>query len=136
SAIGQHLLTDPLAVDLDLLLQRAHLFQQPLEHPTLILVELPVERLGQFLELRLQSPLGQRRQTRRIALAFAHRADHRPPTHTPDDGRYVRELDVALLQHTVDPIDDRRALVYQLRPMPRQLAPLPDFRSRHETPPQ
>src|SRR5262249_6085202 len=89
---GRHPLFDSPAGGLDLLIPPAHLFQQPPEHPSLILVEPPVERLDQVLALGAESPFRQRRQPGRIALPFAPRPAPRPAAPPQNVGRHIREL--------------------------------------------
>jgi len=68
----------------------------------------------------------------RITLPFDHRSNHRPPTDAQHIRRHRRELDVALLKHLMQPVDDRCVLINQLHPLPRQHPPMADFRRRHE----
>src|SRR5262249_51262988 len=82
SLVGRHQFFNSLTVAFDLLIQNPNLFQHAPAHPQLILVELSVERLDQWLVVGFESPSRQCRQTRRIALAFAHRLDHLPATHS------------------------------------------------------
>ena len=109
------------------------------EHPgqqeTVMIVEVPVERLLEPADLGPHPGACQLRQHLRITFTGDQRGHHRPPGHPEDVGGDDGELDAGFEQ-LLDPVLLRGAHTDQIDAVTGQIPQPPDRPRRHETGPQ
>lgn len=122
--IGDARLGDLVVETRDRLLVRVELRQQRREQEAVMRPDPPAAGLRQRRALRAQATARQCGEGRRVARAIDDGREHRPPGHPRDVGDHGRERDVRAFQHLLDAVDQRRAPLHEVGPVPRQLAQL------------
>ena len=106
--------------------------QMDLRQERVVLVEPPVQRLGQLGDLVPQPTLGQIGQHDGVVVAGDQRVEHQPTGHPEDVGGNGRQLDPGVLQQLLQPLGLPGTLTGDRGPRPGQVPQLADRLGRHE----